>query len=186
MNEHSNFARDAGINRKFNMNNALFEELLALRLKRPLTPKEQASLDGWLAAHPADRACWAEETALSSVLRRLPEPPVPSNFMSRVWQDIEAQERRAAAAATASGWRAWLRWPSLAQQFALAALLLTLVVIAQSRRVRTQSQVARGIEHVAAIVHGPNVELLKDFEAISRLHQSAADVELLAAFERER
>jgi hypothetical protein len=106
--------------------------------------------------------------------------------MARVWQDIEAQERRAATATTASGGRTWLRWPSLAQQFALAAILLTVVVIVQSRRVRTQSQVARSIEQIAAIARGPDVELLKDFEAISRLHQSAADVELLAAFERER
>ena len=186
MNERSNFARDTGIKRKANMNNARFEELLALRLKRPLTPQEQASLDGWLAAHPAARARWAEEIALSSVLRRLPERPVPSNFMARVWQEIEAEERRAARAAIGPGWRAWFRWPSLAQQFALAALLLTAVVIVQGRRVRTQSQVSRGIEHVVAIARGPDVELLKDFEAISRLHQSAADVELLAAFERER
>jgi ferric-dicitrate binding protein FerR (iron transport regulator) len=186
MNERSNFARDVGINRKVIMNNALFEELLALRLKRPLTPQEQANLENWLAVHPTDRTRWAEECALSSALRRLPTLPAPSNFMARVWQDIETQERRAATASTASGWRAWLRWPSLAQQFALAAILLTVVVIVQSRRVRTQSQVARSIEQIAAIARGPDVELLKDFEAISRLHQSAADVELLAAFERER
>ncbi len=168
------------------MNDALFEELLALRQKRPLTSDERARLDGWLSAHPADRARWSEEIALSSALHRLPEPPVPSNFMARVWQDIGSEEMRSAPAFVGAGWRAWLRWPSLATQFALAVLLLAAAVVFQGRRVRTQIQVARGIEHIAAIARGSNVELLKDFEAISRLHQSAADVELLAAFERER
>lgn len=166
------------------MNNAMFDELLALRHKRPLTPDEQARLKGWLAAQPADRARWMEEAALRNALHRLPEPQMPTNFMARVWQDIEAAERRSAA--TQAGWRAWLRWPSLAQQFALAVLLLAAVVIFQARRTRTQVQVARSIEQVATLAHLPSVALLKDFEAISRLNQSAADVELLAAFEQPR
>lgn len=170
------------------MNDALFEELLALRQKRPLTPDERARLDGWLTAHPHDRPRWLEEAALSAALHRLPELPVSSNFMARVWQDIEAAERRAAPASTGAGWRAWLHWPSLATQFALAVLLLAVVVVSQGRRARTQTQtqVARSIEQIVALARGPDVELLKDFEAISRLNQSAADVELLAAFERER
>ena len=168
------------------MNDTLIEELIALRLKRPLTPDEHARLDVWLAAHPADRARWLEEIALSTALRRLPELPSPSNFIARVWQGIEAEERRASPASTEARWHAWLRWPSLATQFACAVLLLATVVIVQGRRVRSHTQVARSIEHVAAIARGPSVELLKDFEAISRLNQSAADVELLAAFERER
>lgn len=166
------------------MNNAMFEELLALRHKRPLTAEEQSRIDGWLAAHPAARARWSEESALSTALRRLPQPPVPSNFMARVWQDIEAAERREAHAS--AGWRTWLRWPSLAQQFALAVLLLAAVTVVQGRRARSPAQVARSIEQVAALAHLPNVALLKDFEAISRLNQSSADVELLAAFERDR
>ena len=170
------------------MNDTLFEDLIALRLKRPLTPDEQARLDGWLVAHPADRARWLEATALSSALRRLPEPPVSSNFMARVWQEIEAQERRAATTPSSTGWRTWLRWPSLATQFACALLLLLLaaVVVSQGRRTRTHTQVTRSIEHIAAIARGPSIEVLKDFEAISRLNQTGADVELLAAFERER
>ncbi len=166
------------------MNNAMFEELFALRHKRPLTPDEEARLDGWLAAHPADQRRWTEETALSAVLLRLPSPPVPSNFMARVWQDIEAEERREVRAP--SGWRAWVRWPSLAQQFALAVLMLAAVVVFQGRRARSPSQVARSIEQIATLAHLPNVAMLKDFEAISRLNQSGADLELLAAFERER
>ena len=168
------------------MNDTLFDELLALRHKRPLTADEQARLDGWLAAHPADRARWSEETALSTALQRLSVPPVSSNFMARVWQGIEADERLAGATPSRSGWRAWLRWPSLARQFALAALLLTAVVIFQGRRTRTQTQMAQSIEQVATLAQLPSVALLKDFEAIRRLNQSAADVELLAAFEQHR
>ena len=167
-----------------NMNDSLFEELLALRLKRPLAPDERACLERWLAAHPADRLRWAEETALADVLHRLPGPPVPSNFMARVWQDIEAVERRAALAP--AGWRAWLRWPSLAQQFALAVMLVAAVTVFQGRRARSPAQVARSIERVATLARLPSVALLKDFEAISRLNQSAVDVELLAAFEQQR
>lgn len=166
------------------MNNAMFEELLALRHKRPLTPDEEARLRGWLAAHPADRVRWMEETALSTALRRLPETPVPSNFMARVWQDIEASERREVRAP--AGWRAWLRWPSLAQQFALTVVLLAALTIIQGRRARSPAQVARSIEQVATFARVPSVEFLKDFEAISRLNQAAADVELLAAFEQQR
>lgn len=166
------------------MNNAMFEELLALRHKRPLTPDEQARLDGWLAAHPADRARWSEEAALSTALRRLPETPVPSNFMARVWQDIEVAERKAMTAE--AGWSGWFRWPSLAQQFALAVLLLAAVVVSQGRRARSPVQVARSIEQVATFARVPSVEFLKDFEAISRLNQAAADVELLAAFDQQR
>jgi len=166
------------------MNDATFEELLALRHKRPLTPDEQARLESWLAAHPADRARWSEEATLSNALRRLPQPPVPSNFMARVWQDIKADERTPAAADT--GWRTWFRWPSLAQQFALAVLLLAAVVVFQGRRARSPVQVARSIEQVATFASVPSVALLKDFEAISRLNQSAADVELLAALEQLR
>lgn len=166
------------------MNNAMFEELLALRHKRPLTPDERARLDGWLADHPADRALWLEEAALSTALRHLPQPPVPSNFMARVWQDIEAAERKAMTAET--GWRGWFRWPSLAQQFALAVLLLAAVMVFQGRRARSPVQVARSIEQVATFARVPSVEFLKDFEAISRLNQAAADVELLAAFEQQR
>lgn len=167
------------------MNHSMFEELLALRLKRPLTPDEQARLDGWLATRPADRSRWAEDTALADMLHRQPTPPGPSNFMARVWQDIEAEERRTVRAPEA-GWRAWFRWPSLAQQFALAAMLLAAVVVLQGRRARSPAQVARSIEQITTLTRLPSVALLKDFEAISRLHQAGADVELLAAFEQQR
>ncbi|NBR85656.1 MAG: hypothetical protein EB141_17270 [Verrucomicrobia bacterium] len=172
------------MNLKANMKNTMFEELLALRHKRTLTSDERAWLERWLAAHPTDHARWREENALATALRRLPEPAVPTNFMARVWQDIESANRPGNAA-RARGW-AWWRWPSLAQQFALAVVLLAAIVVIQGRRARSPVQVARSIEQVTAFTQMPSVALLKDFEAISRLNQAAADVELLAAFEPPR
>ena len=104
--------------------------------------------------------------------------------MARVWQDVEAAERRQVAAET--GWRTWLRWPSLAQQFAVAVLLLAAVMVFQERRARSPVQVARSIEQVAIFARVPSVEFLKDFEAISRLNPASAVGELLAAFEQQR
>lgn len=170
------------------MNNALFEELLALRQKRPLTPEEQTRLDGWLAKHPADRTRWTEEAALSTALRRLSQPPVPSNFMARVWRDIEAEERRGERQARPEGWFFWpsMRLPGLGTAFSVFAVLLLLVAGSQSKRTPSRTKLAESIEQVATFARVPSVEFLKDFEAISRLNQASADVELLAAFEQQR
>ncbi len=173
-----------GINQLAIMNNATFEELLALRHKRPLTPAEQTRLQAWLARHPADRVRWTEESALSTALHRLPNAPVPSNFMARVWQDIEAAERHGASAR--AGWRGWFRWPSLAQQFAVAVVLLGVAVVLSGRRGQSPAQVAQSIEQVTTLASMPSIEMLKDFEIISRLNQSSADLDLLAVLERDR
>lgn len=168
------------------MNAAMFDELLAVRHKRPLTPDEQARIDQWLAAHPADRARWHTEAALARALGKLSGPPASSNFMARVWQEIESEER---AGRTTSGpnWHRWFRWPSLAQQFAALALVIGLTALVfQGRRVRTPTQLARSVEQVATLAGGPSVALLKDFEAIRRLNSVSADVELLAALEGDR
>ncbi len=173
-----------GMNQLATMNNATFEELLALRHKRPLTPDEQARLQAWLVRHPADRARWTEESALSAALHRLPDAPVPSNFMARVWQDIEAVERRGQG--SRSGWLSRFRWPSLAQQFALATLMLAAVMVIQNRRAHSPARLAQSIEQVTTLTTLPSIEMLKDFEVISRLNQSSADLDLLAALDRDR
>ena len=90
------------------MNDAHFDELITLRLKRPLTPDEQAQLKAWLAAQPSARARWAEETGLSETLRQLPPASVPSNFQTRVWEQINAAE----SGSRTSVWPSWFRWPS--------------------------------------------------------------------------
>lgn len=170
------------------MNAAMFEELLALRHKRPLTPDEQTCLDQWLATHPTDRERSQEEAALGRALGKLPAPPASSNFMARVWQEIESEDRRAGRHAVEAGWRGWFRWPSLAQQFAALALVIGLAtLVAQGRRSsRTPTQLARSVEQFATLAPVPSVALLKDFEAIRRLNSVSADVELLAALEGDR
>ena len=164
------------------MNDAHFDELLALRLKRPLTPDEQAQLESWLATQPSARARWAEEAALSDALHRLPSPPVSSNFQTRVWEEIDAAER----GSRTSVWPMWFRWPSLAQQFALIVVVLAAVVFLAGRRGEPPAQVARSLEEVVPLAAGPSVAVLKDFEAIHRLNQAAADLELLAALQTDR
>ena len=67
-----------------------------------------------------------------------------------------------------------------------SVLVLAAVLVFQGRRARTPTQVARSIEQVATLARVPSVELLKDFEAIRRLNQPSADLELLAAFESPR
>jgi anti-sigma factor RsiW len=171
------------------MNDAMFEELLALRHKRPLTPDEQARLDQWLAAHPADRARWHTEAALARALGRLSGPPAASNFMARVWQDIEAAERQAESARPPR-WSFWpgLRLPGLETVFSVLAVLFLFGIGSHYRHAtrREPTQVARGIERVTAFAGVPSVALLKDFEAIRRLNSVSADVELLAALEGDR
>lgn len=168
------------------MNAAMFEELLAIRHKRRLTPDEQARLDQWLAAHPADRERWRTEAALANALGRLPAPAAASNFMARVWQEIGAAERTGQVAPR-RGWQGWLRWPSLAQQFAALALVIGLLaLVLQGRRGRAPTQLARSVEQVATLAGAPSVTLLRDFEAIRRLNSVSADLELLAALEGDR
>jgi hypothetical protein len=165
------------------MNAAQFEDLLALRHKRRLTPAEQARLDQWLAAHPADRVRWQTESALARALGTSPAPLASSNFMARVWHGIEASERAGALNAS----RGWFRWPSLAQQFAALTVICALTaLVLQGRRQRSPAQVARSVEQVATLARVPDFAVLKDFEAIRRLNAVSADVELLAALEGDR
>jgi len=167
------------------MNENQFEELLALRWKRRLNEAEQMQVDAWLASHPAERARWEAEVSASRAFHELPATPVPSNLMARVWQQIDQEERRAAP--VAARWPGWLRWPSLAQQFAVLALVCALTAMwLHQRRTRTPAQLARSVEQVAPLARVPDLAWLKDFEAISRLSQPGADLELLAAFEQTR
>lgn len=164
------------------MNANQFEELLALRWKRRLNEAEQQQVNAWLTGHPEERARWEAEVRASRACQSQPTLPAPSNFMARVWQQIEQEERREAILATR--WPGWFRWPSLAQQFAVLVLVfaLTAMLLGQ-RRARTPAHLARSVEQVAPLARVPDLALLKDFEAISRLGQPGADLELLAAFE---
>ena len=52
------------------MNDVRKDELIRLGMQRELTPEEESRLEGWLAAHPEDRAAWDDERALNRALRR--------------------------------------------------------------------------------------------------------------------
>ena len=54
-----------------------------------MTPSEEAELQKYLAANPAERADWQVEAELNRLLERLPEaPPVASNFTARVLKAV--------------------------------------------------------------------------------------------------
>ncbi|MBM3829921.1 MAG: hypothetical protein FJ406_05225 [Verrucomicrobia bacterium] len=171
------------------MNAVTFEELLALRHKRPLTREEHLWLDQWLAAHPADRELWRTEVVLARALRELPSPVPSSNFQARVWQDIVTNEQHAQCARQRWwSFRPIFRLPGLETAFSILAVLLLFGIGSYHRYAsrREPTQVARGVEQVTELAGVPSVALLKDFEAIRRLNSVSADVELLAALEGDR
>ena len=168
--------------------NETASQLLALALKRPLTAAELAQWEACCAAHPAERAAWETALALSELLRQLPPAPVPSNFTAQVLAALD-RENAPASRDRVAGWlprwltTGWLR------PVAFAAVLLALGVAAfQQQRHQRRTEVARSLQ-LPALMRLPTVELLQDFDAIHSLSQSArggADVDLLAALERDK
>jgi anti-sigma factor RsiW len=160
-----------------------YEALRELSWKRRLTPEEQARLDTWLAAHPAQAAEWEAEAGLNRLLRRMPTAPVSSNFTARL---VKAAELEAAAATRArEAW--WTRlfhrgWaPRLAGGAAVLAagfLAWNQIGIVHSQRLaETAAQVsAAGV---------PAHQILEDYDAIQAMGGSAQpDEELLALLTR--
>src|SRR5205809_534933 len=71
------------------MNESDYNQLLEQSWRRKLTPAEEAELRAWLAPHPESRTDWESERHLTSLLGRLDNAPVPSNFTARVLQAVE-------------------------------------------------------------------------------------------------
>jgi len=156
-----------------------FNKLRETSWRRKLTPAEAAELRAWLAANPAARDDWEADAALSRVLDRLPDAPVPSNFTARILQVVEMEN--AMAQPTAPLRRPWL-WHSLLPKmaFAVAVVGLGLLSYHEARAMR-RAQLARGVATVSGVASLPSPEVLKDFEAIRRLTAAPPpDTELLA------
>lgn len=136
-----------------------------LSWRRHLTAAEQAELSAWLAAHPESALNRQEETALNTLLDRLPDAPISSNFTARVMHDIE---REAAAAsrqhAPTHPW--WQR--VLLPRLAFAAVVVGAGLFVYQRNAGWhQAQVAEGLRAVPKELL--SVEVLKDFDAIAQL-----------------
>lgn len=160
------------------MNNSVYHRLREESWRRKLTAAEEAELRSWLEAHPDVAADWELESGLSTMLARLPDAPVPSNFIARVAQTIEAEEGRPTTARPH-----W--WNLFLPRIAFATLTLSAGLLAyrdyHERTVHHQRELIKGVETVSSVASLPSPEILKDFEAIRRLNTAPPpDDELLA------
>lgn len=157
--------------------------LRELGWRRNLTPAEQELLQRHRTRHPEAQADWEAETALTALLNRLPDAPLPSNFTAQV---LHAVERTPLEPARPAGiWdavRARLRplVPRLAWSVGLIAALL---LVWQRYEVAQRERLVAGVALVlqAALPEPQNV--MQDFEVIQQLDQlpPARDLELLTA-----
>jgi anti-sigma factor RsiW len=156
-----------------------FNKLRETSWRRKLTPAEESELRAWLAANPTARDDWEADTALTRVLDRLPDAPVPSNFTARVLQAVELEN--AAAQRTAPSRGRWL-WHSLIPKTAFAALIVGVGFFSyHEARAMRRVQLARSVATVSGVASLPGPEVLKDFDAIQRLNAAPPpDTELLA------
>ena len=156
------------------MNDPLYKKLQESGWRRPLTAAEAAELRGWLAAHPEMELDWDAEAGLNRALDHLPDAPVPTNFTTRVLQEIEREAVAARDRKPAWGWR----WRSLVPKVAVVLLVLGLGVVSYERHQATRrATLARNVAVVSGAVAVPDPGLLQDFDAIRSLDP---DEDLLA------
>lgn len=155
-------------------NDPVYNRLLETSWRRKLTPGEQAELNACLKAHPEWKADWEAEAALNAQLSKLKEPELSSNFTARVLQQIarpEPQQTRAR-----SRWTYWML-RLLAPAAAVAVVVLTLQH--QHAEAEYRRQLARSVPVVSEVASLPNVEILKNFEAIRELNSAPGPDEQL-------
>lgn len=162
----------------------VYQRLLEISWRRPLTAPEQAELDAWLAAHPEVAADQSLEEALNAAFARLPQAPVSSNFTARVLEAIEHEEAASGHQRWSPGWL----WRVLVPRIAVA-----MVVVGSAgsygyhhHLVSQREGIAKSITVIAGVPALPAPEILADFDVIQKLNTSAgaseagADKELLA------
>ena len=170
------------------MNEHELNEILDAAWRRPLTEAEEATVQDWAVRYPDQRAEIESVLTISRSLQQLPEASVPSNFMSRVWQEIDASEQAESKQGgfpvrAGGGSRLWHLW---LPRFATG---LAAVAIAGGGWWRYEAGqrafLVHGIEAAADATEPLEPAMLREFEAIQILGQSPAsvDVELLAALQ---
>jgi hypothetical protein len=173
------------------MNEADFNRLLEIAMRRPLTADEEARLLDRLAHDPAAKAAWEEEMALNQVLHRLPDAPLATNFTARVLQTVERDRHGRPGRAPGILRRLGLSRP--VQRFAAACLTLALIALgywqyrslAREKIAVSLAKIANHLEEISAVTELPPAETWGDFDAINRLPQAQpqADEQLLAVLE---
>jgi hypothetical protein len=117
------------------------------------------------------------QNELSELLSRLPDAPVASNFTARVMQQIDLEESR-----RSRKWNFILNWHAFLPRAAVAtgAIIFAGLTLQHHELNSRRTQVAQSVALVAETPM-PDVEALKNFDAIRRMSQPArADNELLA------
>ena len=117
------------------------------------------------------------QNELRELLSRLPDAPVASNFTARVMQQIDLEESRHSRKLNSIfNWHAFLPRAAVATvAIVFAGLTLQHHEVSEQR-----AQVAQSVALVAGSPM-PDVDALKNFDAIKRMSQPAhADEELLA------
>jgi len=150
-----------------------------LSWRRKLSAAEQVELRAWLEKHPEAADQWAEEATLNALVERLPDAPVPTNFTSRVMEEIE----REAAAAERQHARTPHWWQRvLLPRLAFAAVLVAAGLFVYQRQLTIQQKhVADGLIAVSGAKDVLPVEVLQDFDSIAELGPRVQpDTELLS------
>jgi hypothetical protein len=150
-----------------------------LSWRRKLSAAEQAALRAWLATHPEVAAQWQEETALNALVERLPDALVPTNFTSRVMQEIE---REAAVAE-----RQHARTPHWWQRVLLPRLAFATVVLGaglityQRHTIAQRENMANGLIVVSDTKNLLSDDVWQNFDSIVELGPRVQpDTELLS------
>jgi anti-sigma-K factor RskA len=118
------------------------------------------------------------QNELSELLSRLPDAPVASNFTARVMQQIDLEESR-----RSRKWNFILDWHAFLPRAAVATVAVLFAGLTlQHHELNVQrAALAKNVALVAESQPPPDVDALKNFDAIQRMGQPAhADEELLA------
>lgn len=149
---------------------------------RRLTPAEAETLRRDLASRPRERARLAEELALNAAIDALPKAVAPSNFAACVWADIDRDARTPRRRAFFGNWLGFLR---PARLMGVATVMLATIGGWSQFQSHERSVLAANVAEISQTV--PDVELLRDFEAIRALRTGPkpGDVELMGALAQQ-
>jgi hypothetical protein len=117
------------------------------------------------------------QNELHGLLSRLPDAPVASNFTARVMRQVDLEESR-----QARKWNFIFNWQRFLPRAAVAAVAVLFAGLTLQQHELNVHRVAFD-QNVALVARTPmpDVDALKNFDAIQRMSQPAhADEELLA------
>ena len=161
------------------------ENLRQTLWRKPLSAKELDGLGKDSGQDPATAEDLKLEAALTRALKSLPKAEIPSNFSSRLWQELDKAPANSRSAAS------WIsqfssRLAGLVPRLAVGAIALAMVALAyHEHTVSRRTEMAHSLTTFSAVASLPSMEVLEDFDTIQRLKQAppAVDLELLAVLQ---